>query len=145
MTDNIIDFKTRSENDLIKFTPEFIQNDGFLKLSCFNALEKAGYFVNPKGVKAFQEDNKLEVTGIVDINTLTLLIQVFDNDKIQDILAHFDRAEAKYEEELKAVNKKNSRKGTIIAIVWLFLFGFFEVYGFISAMQDFFGWLDWWK
>lgn len=146
MGDNkVIDAKDKFAPDIIEFSDSFINNDEFLKLSCFNALEKAGYIVNPDGIKAFQDDSNLEVTGKIDIETLTLLIQVFDNDKIQDILGHFDRVQSKYENKIEDNKRKKSKKAIIMIIIWLLIFGFFEIYGFISAMQDFFGWLNWWK
>ena len=119
---DIVQFKN---SNLVTFS-DIIKSDGYLQLSALNALDKAGYELNENGVKEFQYNNKLEVTGIIDVEDLTLLIQVFDNDKIQDIVSHLDRAADKYNAD------HMSKHDTRLLIAWLVLFLFFEVWGLVS-------------
>ena len=119
---DIVQFKN---SNLVTFS-DIIKSDGYLQLSALNALDKAGYELNENGVKEFQYNNKLEVTGIIDVEDLTLLIQVFDNDKIQDIISHLDRSADKYNAD------HMSKHDTRLLIVWLILFLFFEVWGLVS-------------
>lgn len=120
MEENIIQFNNKYK---VKFC-SIIDNDGYLKLTALNALDYSGYDMTEKGVKEFQANNDLEVTGIIDINDFTILIQVFDNDKIQDVLSHLDR------ELDRAYNYKG--KNYIKVAIWLLLLLFFEVWGIVS-------------
>lgn len=85
----IIEFKSATDKYLIEFD-EFLNDDGYIKLTAINALDSLEFEISPEGVKEFQKTNELEVTGIIDIETFGLLIQVFEPKQIQDILHHLD-------------------------------------------------------
>ena len=80
----IIEFKSATDKYLIEFD-EFLKDDGYIKLTAINALDSLEFEISPEGVKEFQKTNELEVTGIIDIETFGLLIQVFERKQIQDI------------------------------------------------------------
>ena len=129
MKDNIIEFRQK-ESNLIQFTKD-INNDPYLKLTCLNALEMAGYPVSTEGVKQFQADNNHEPTGIITISDLILLVYVFkDNDKIQDILNYIK----KYipNNKPKSISKKNKT----LLIIWSLLYVFIFVYGFFELLSN---------
>ena len=125
--DNIIEFNNRYK---IKYS-DIINDDGFLKLTAVNALDAAGYEISESGVREFQSNNNLEVTGVIGVEDFTMLIQVFDNDNIQDIVSHLDRSIDKYNKK----NKKNAGSTDIKIFIWLAFFAFFEVFGVLSFFK----------
>lgn len=141
--DNIIIFDhNKIKKDQIIFD-SFINTDPYLQLTSLNALQKAGYEVSVEGVKYFQEMNGLIINGIIDVGCLTLLIQVFDESQMQDIISHIDREMLKYQaairkekRKLKEENNNKTTKGQWIAVLWVLFFTFFFGYGLVSAITD---------
>lgn len=120
---------------IIKFArPTDLQYDGifatddFLKLTCINALLANGFPADVEGTKLFQDDAGLEDTGVIGSDEFSILIQVFEPDRIQYIYEYLNELKTGH----KKVSAKTSVKTRNTAIVWLI----------ICLVVMFVGWYD---
>lgn len=125
---DIIEFKDKSMK-YVTFD-EFIDGDFYLKLTSINALTELQYPCNEEGVKQFQSDNNLPADGILKLEDLGILMQIFDADHFQEILNHIETRSEIMEDCMKD-KKDNHESEKILAL--LIAVAFFSIWGFIDC------------
>lgn len=144
---NIIKFENIIKDNITITFIDVIANDDYLKITSINALDKAGYEISPCGVKQFQKDNYLNKTGEFGIKELAIAIQVFDNDKVQNIYDYINKLKIDFEEIKKAeeLRKKKELRSNTIAGIFVFILCLFILfifgYGFVHFTRDVYSWI----
>lgn len=139
--DNLITFTSTDNKNEIKFGPEI--DKPYFKLTAFNILKKLGYEISIDGVKDFQTNLKINITGKIDINTFTQLIFGVEEDEDFDRQYAINRLTEAIKEYNDNENKKKKKETiddiltNIIAIILIIIF----IVGVITCFKTSIVWI----